>query len=93
MLHFFLHCPLCGPDLICISLPIIFCIIEYMRNKETLNLDFHNASFTNPDDAYASILKHGFLNRESLISDSNRFKMLRIEQIAISIAIQCFQNI
>ncbi len=35
----------------------------------------------------------GFLNRESLISDSNRFKTLRIKWIAISIAIQCFQNI
>ncbi len=30
---------------------------------------------------------------ESLISDSNRFKMQRIERIVISIAIQCFQNI
>ncbi len=33
-----LHCPLSGPDLIYISLLIIFCIIEYVTNK-TLNLD------------------------------------------------------
>ncbi len=33
-----LHCPLSRPDLIYISLPIIFCIIEYVTNKETLNL-------------------------------------------------------
>ncbi len=31
-----LHCPLNGPDLIYISLLIIFCIIEYVKNK-TLN--------------------------------------------------------
>ncbi len=37
-----LHCPLSGPDLICISLLIIPCIIYYVTNKETLNL----ASFT-----------------------------------------------
>ncbi len=35
MLHI-LHCPLSGPDLIYISLLIIFCIIEYVTNK-TLN--------------------------------------------------------
>ncbi len=34
-----LHCPLSGPDLIYISLRIIFCIIEYVTNKRTLNLD------------------------------------------------------
>ncbi len=28
-----LHCPLSGPDLIYISLLIIFCIIEYVTNK------------------------------------------------------------
>ncbi len=33
-----LHCPLSGPDLIYISLLIIFCIIEYVMNKKTLNL-------------------------------------------------------
>ncbi len=35
-----LHCPLSGPDLIYISLWIIFCIIEFVVNKEpwTLNL-------------------------------------------------------
>ncbi len=33
-----LHCPLSGPDLIYISLRIIFCIIEYVMNKKTLNL-------------------------------------------------------
>ncbi len=35
-----LHCPLSGPDLIYISLRIIFCIIEFVVNKEpwTLNL-------------------------------------------------------
>ncbi len=31
-----LHCPLSGPDLTYISLPIISCIIEYVTNK-TLN--------------------------------------------------------
>ncbi len=33
-----LHCPLSGPDLTYISLLIIFCIIEYVTNKKTLNL-------------------------------------------------------
>ncbi len=33
-----LHCPLSGPVLIYISLLIIFCIIEYVTNKRTLNL-------------------------------------------------------
>ncbi len=33
-----LHCPLSWPDLIYISLLIIFCIIEYVTNKWTLNL-------------------------------------------------------
>ncbi len=37
MLHI-LHCPLSGPDLTYISLLIIFCIIEYVTNKKTLNL-------------------------------------------------------
>ncbi len=32
----FLHCPLSGPDLIYISLLIIFCIIEYVTNKRNL---------------------------------------------------------
>ncbi len=34
-----LHCPLSGTDLIYISLLIIPCIIYYVTNKETLNLD------------------------------------------------------
>ncbi len=34
-----LHCPLSGPDLTYISLLIIFCIIEYVTNKKTLDLD------------------------------------------------------
>ncbi len=38
MLHI-LHCPLSGPDLIYISLLIIFCIIEYVTNKKTLTLE------------------------------------------------------
>ncbi len=39
MLHIFLHCPLSGPDLIHISLLIIFCIIEYVTSKKkNLNL-------------------------------------------------------
>ncbi len=38
VLHF-LHCPLSGPDLIYISLLIIFCIIEYVTNKRTLDLE------------------------------------------------------
>ncbi len=37
-----LHCPLSGPDLIYISLLIIPCIIYYVTNKETLNLDFQS---------------------------------------------------
>ncbi len=36
-----LHCPLSGPDLINISLLIIPCIIYYVTNKETLNLDLY----------------------------------------------------
>ncbi len=34
-----LHCPPSGPDLIYISLLIILCIIYYVTNKETLNLE------------------------------------------------------
>ncbi len=45
--YFFLHCPLSGPVLIYISLLIISCIIEYVTNKITLNLEtlahFHYA--------------------------------------------------
>ncbi len=37
--NFILHCPLSGPDLICISLLIIPCIIYYVTNKQTLNLE------------------------------------------------------
>ncbi len=39
--HIFLHCPLNGPVLIYISLLIISCIIEYVTNKRTLNLNHH----------------------------------------------------
>ncbi len=39
MFHFFLHCPLSGLVLIYISLLVISCIIEYVMNKRTLNLD------------------------------------------------------
>ncbi len=39
MFFFFLHCPLSGPVLIYISLLIISCIIEYVTNKITLNLE------------------------------------------------------
>ncbi len=42
MFHFyfmFLHCPVSGPVLIYISLLIISCIIEYVTNKRTLNLE------------------------------------------------------
>ncbi len=35
----FLHCPLSRPDLTYISLLIISCIIEYVTNKRTLNLE------------------------------------------------------
>ncbi len=35
----FLHCPLSGPVLIYISLLIISCIIEYVTNKRTLNIE------------------------------------------------------
>ncbi len=37
-----LHCPLSGPDLIYILLLIIPCIIYYVTNKETLNLDLNS---------------------------------------------------
>ncbi len=40
-----LHCPLSGPDLTYISLLIIFCIIEYVTNKKTLNLDHYFITF------------------------------------------------
>ncbi len=36
VLLLFLHCPLSGPDLIYISLLIIFCIIEHVTNKQNL---------------------------------------------------------
>ncbi len=39
-----LYCPLSGPDLIYISLLIIPCIIYYVTNKETLNLEFNSKS-------------------------------------------------
>ncbi len=35
----FLHCPLSGPVLIYISLLILSCIIEYVKNKLTFNLE------------------------------------------------------
>ncbi len=38
-LFMLLHCPLSGPDLMYISLLIIPCIIYYVTNKETLNLE------------------------------------------------------
>ncbi len=34
-----LHCPLSGPDLTYISLPIISCIIEYVTNKTSCSRD------------------------------------------------------
>ncbi len=39
VIFIFLHCPLSGPVLIYISLLIISCIIEYVANKITLNLE------------------------------------------------------
>ncbi len=39
-----LHCPLSGPDLMYISLLIIPCIIYYVTNKETLNLEIPMSS-------------------------------------------------
>ncbi len=36
---FFLHCPLSRPVLIYISLLFISCIIEYVTNKRTLNVE------------------------------------------------------
>ncbi len=48
----FLHCPLSGPILIYISLLIISCIIEYVTNKRTLNLDLHKAGM-----GYKTIIK------------------------------------
>ncbi len=51
--------------------------IHYMGCNNSLV--FLDALITTPDDAFASILKHGFLNREYLISDSNLLKMLRIK--------------
>ncbi len=42
LIFILLHCPLSGPDLIYISLLIIPCIIYYVTNKETLNLDCHD---------------------------------------------------
>ncbi len=38
-LFMLLHCPLSGPDLMYILLLIIPCIIYYVTNKETLNLE------------------------------------------------------
>ncbi len=38
IIFYSLHCPLSGPDLTYISLLIIPCIIYYVTNKETLNL-------------------------------------------------------
>ncbi len=41
-----LHCPLSGPDFTYISLLIIPCIIYYVTNKETLNLEpWHNKGY------------------------------------------------
>ncbi len=44
IIFYSLHCPLSGPDLIYISLLIIPCIIYYVTNKETLNLEPYNLS-------------------------------------------------
>ncbi len=50
-----LHCPQSGPDLIYISLLIIPCIIYYVTNKETLNLDVNKCSV-----AEASCAEHDY---------------------------------
>ncbi len=46
-----LHCPLSGPDLIYISLLIIFCIIEYVTNK-TLKCFQHKKCFLSTNAAH-----------------------------------------
>ncbi len=50
-----LHCPQSGPDFIYISLLIIPCIIYYVTNKETLNLDVNKCSV-----AEASCAEHDY---------------------------------
>ncbi len=63
-----LHCPLSGPDFTYISLLIIPCIIFYVTNKETLNLEpwtlwlKHWWQMEYPGDAF-----HTFLDLDSAI--------------------------
>ncbi len=57
-----LHCPLSGPVLIYISLLIISCIIAYMTNKITLNLE--------PTWSKKNSLSHACVNL-SLVKDLN----------------------
>ncbi len=64
-----LHCPLSGPDLIYISLLIIPCIIYYVTNKETSNLEPCNPCSLNKerDAAFAAkllTLPTGFFSAE-----------------------------
>ncbi len=53
IIFYSLHCPLSGPDLTYISLLIIPCIIYYVTNKETLNLEVCFA--TRSDTAVKSV--------------------------------------
>ncbi len=54
-----LHCPLSGPDLIYISLLIIPCIIYYVTNKETLNLEIQMPGDANSHFTLAAVLREG----------------------------------
>ncbi len=55
----FLHCPLSGPVLIYISLLIISCIIEYVTNTRTLNLEPWGRSALNSAEHSLSSSKIG----------------------------------
>ncbi len=54
----FLHCPLSGSVLIYISLLIIFCIIEYVTNKRTLNLERRSLFWFVKLPVYSIVFQH-----------------------------------
>ena len=46
-------------------------------------IHFLDALITNPADAYAFILKHGFLNRELIVSVNNRFTIKESNELRL----------
>ncbi len=68
-----LHCPLSGPDLIYISLRIIFCIIEYVTNKRTLT--YFLTALNDVESVTSWFVVHMFLAIVNLWRLINKFVM------------------